>query len=266
MIHVVRLRPNTYEQGRMLAEKAAKMKYVKWATIGPNYEYGKRAWETFRDRLKELKPDVQVVNEQWPTLGKIEPGPMVTAILNQNPEALYVSLFGSDWLAFVREAQKRGLFQKTFVVGILLGEPEYIDPLKLEAPEGMLVTGYPWYDISTPGPQGVGGPLHQEDRQDPGARLAHRLYHDRLGSRTPSRRRAAPRPTSSSPPSRTSRSRRRSGPSPSAPPTASPPWALGGTTKLDSKRGTGIMTNHEYVPGEKVLPSDEEVKKLRSGS
>ena len=47
----------------------------------------------------------------------------------------------------MREAQKRGLFQKTFVVGILLGEPEYIDPLKLEAPEGMLVTGYPWYDV-----------------------------------------------------------------------------------------------------------------------
>src|SRR5262245_3998481 len=148
--HVVRLRPNTYEQGRMLAERAAKLKYVKWATIGPNYGYGKRAWETFRDRLKELKPDVQVVGEQWPTLGKIEPGPMVTAIMNQNPDALYVSLFGSDWLAFVREAQKRGLFQKTFVVGILLGEPEYIDPLKTEAPEGMLVTGYPWYDIELP--------------------------------------------------------------------------------------------------------------------
>ena len=159
--YAVRLRPNTYEQGRMLAEKAGKMKYVKWATIGPNYEYGKRAWETFRDRLKELKPDVQMVGEHWPTLGKIEPGPLVTAILNQNPDALYVSLFGSDWLAFVREAQKRGLFQKMFVVGILLGEPEYIDPLKLEAPEGMLVTGYPWYDIKTPGAPGVGGPLHQ---------------------------------------------------------------------------------------------------------
>src|SRR5256884_2312153 len=151
--HVFRVRPNTYEQGRMLAEKAGKMKYVKWPTIGPNYEYGKRAWETFRDRLKELKPDVQVVGEHWPTLGKIEPGPLVTAILSQNPDALYVSLFGSDWLAFVREAQKRGLFQKMFVVGILLGEPEYIDPLKLEAPEGMLVTGYPWYDIKSPAHQ-----------------------------------------------------------------------------------------------------------------
>jgi branched-chain amino acid transport system substrate-binding protein len=108
--YAVRLRPNTYEQGRMLAEKAGKLKYVKWATIGPNYEYGKRAWETFRDRLKELKPDVQVVGEHWPPLAKIEPGPLVTAIMSQNPDALYVSLFGSDWLAFAREAQKRGLW------------------------------------------------------------------------------------------------------------------------------------------------------------
>ncbi|HEU5193617.1 MAG TPA: ABC transporter substrate-binding protein, partial [Methylomirabilota bacterium] len=151
--HVVRVRPNTYEQGRMLAEKAGRMKYTKWATIGPNYEYGKRAWETFRDRLKQIKPDVQVVGEHWPTLGKLEAGPFVTAILNQNPDALYVSLFSSDWLAFVREAQKRGLFQKTFVVGILLCEPEYIDPLKLEAPECMLVTGYPWYDVKVAGHQ-----------------------------------------------------------------------------------------------------------------
>src|SRR5205085_9956652 len=36
--HVFRLRPNTYEQGRMLADEAAKLKYTKWATIGPNYE------------------------------------------------------------------------------------------------------------------------------------------------------------------------------------------------------------------------------------
>ncbi len=71
--HVFRVRPNTYEQGRMLAEKAAKLKYTKWAAIGPNYEYGKRAWETFRDRLKELRPEAKTVGEHWPTLGKIEP-------------------------------------------------------------------------------------------------------------------------------------------------------------------------------------------------
>ena len=39
-----------------------------------------------------------------------------------------------------------------------------------------------------------------------------------------------------------------------------------GTTKIDTARGVGIMVNHEYVPGEKVLPSDDEVKKMRSGN
>src|SRR5436190_5157442 len=97
--YVFRVRPNTYEQGRMLAEKAAKMRSVRWVTIGPNYEYGTRAWEKFRDRLKELRSAVQIVGEHWPTLGKIEPSQFVTAILAQNHDAIYVSLFGSDWFA-----------------------------------------------------------------------------------------------------------------------------------------------------------------------
>jgi branched-chain amino acid transport system substrate-binding protein len=39
-----------------------------------------------------------------------------------------------------------------------------------------------------------------------------------------------------------------------------------GTTKLDAKRRVGVMVNHEYVPGDRVLPSDDEVKKMRSGN
>jgi branched-chain amino acid transport system substrate-binding protein len=36
------------------------------------------------------------------------------------------------------------------VVSFLTGEPEYLDPLKDEAPEGWIVTGYPWYGVHTP--------------------------------------------------------------------------------------------------------------------
>jgi branched-chain amino acid transport system substrate-binding protein len=36
------------------------------------------------------------------------------------------------------------------VVSLLTGEPEYMDPLKDEAPNGWIVTGYPWYGIQTP--------------------------------------------------------------------------------------------------------------------
>ena len=37
------------------------------------------------------------------------------------------------------------------VYGLLTGEPEYLDPLGDEAPEGWFVTGYPWYGF-TDGP------------------------------------------------------------------------------------------------------------------
>lgn len=263
--HVFRVRPNTYEQGRMLAEKAAKTKYQKWATIGPNYEYGKRAWETFRDRLKELKPDVQFVGEHWPALGKLEAGPFVTAILSQNPDALYVSLFGSDWLAFVREAGKRGLFQKTFVVGILLGEPEYIDPLKTEAPEGMLVTGYPWYDIDAPAHKEFVTRFQQKYDRHPvlGSLVGYITYLSvfeairKAGSTDTDKLVAAFKGLKVETPIGPISYRAFDG--------QSTMGAWVGTTRVDAKRGVGVMVNHEYVPGERVLPSEEDVRKMRSG-
>ncbi|HEV8584148.1 MAG TPA: ABC transporter substrate-binding protein [Methylomirabilota bacterium] len=264
--HVFRVRPNTYEQGRMLAEKAGKLKYAKWATSGPNYEYGKRAWETVRDRLKEIKPDVQIVGEHWPTLGKLEAGPFVTAILNQNPDALYVSLFGSDWIAFVREAKKRGLFDKVFVVGILLGEPEYIDPLALEAPEGMLVTGYPWYDIAAPAHKDFVARFTKKYDKNPvlGSLVGYVTYLSifeamrKAGSTDTEKLVAGFRGLRVETPIGPITYRASDG--------QSTMGAWVGTTKLDAKRGVGVMVNHEYVPGEKVLPSDDEVKKLRSGN
>jgi branched-chain amino acid transport system substrate-binding protein len=263
--YVFRVRPNTYQQGRMLAERAGKTKYAKWATIGPNYEYGKRAWETFRDRLKEMKPDVQVVGEQWPTLGKIDASAEVGALLAKNPEALYVSLFGSDWLAFVREAQKRGLFQKTFVVGILLGEPEYIDPLKTEAPEGMLVTGYPWYDIQQPAHKEFVARFTKKTDKNPvlGSLVGYVTYLSifeavkKAGSTDTDKLVAAFRDLKVETPIGPVSYRAVDG--------QSTMGAWVGTTKVDAKRGVGVMVNHEYVPGDRVLPSADEVKKMRSG-
>ena len=261
--YVFRVRPNTYEQGVMLADKASKMKYTKWATIGPNYEYGKRAWETFRDRLKQAKPDVQIVGEHWPTLGKLEAGPFVTAILNQNPDALYVSLFGSDWLNFVREAKKRGLFDKMFVVGILLGEPEYIDPLALEAPEGMLVTGYPWYDVAAPAHKDFVARFQKKFDKHPvlGSLVGYVTYLSifeairKAGATDTEKVVAAFRGLKVETPIGPISYRAADG--------QSTMGAWVGTTKLDAKRGVGIMVNHEYVPGEKVLPSEADARKMR---
>ena len=145
-----RLRPSTYMQNRMLADEAAKLDATRWATIAPNYEYGQSAVAEFKRLLQERKPEVEFVEEQWPALGKIEAGPTVQALLAAEPEAIYNVTFAGDLVAFVREGTTRGLFEGREVVSLLTGEPEYLDPLGAEAPEGWIVTGYPWSKIDTP--------------------------------------------------------------------------------------------------------------------
>jgi len=146
--YTFRLRASTYMQAAMLAEEAAKTDAKTYATIAPNYAYGKDAVAAFKKALMALKPDVEFVAEQWPALFKIDAGAEVQAIERAKPDAIYNVTFGGDLAKFVREGTTRGLFDGRNVYGLLTGEPEYLEPLKDEAPEGWTVTGYPWYDLT----------------------------------------------------------------------------------------------------------------------
>jgi branched-chain amino acid transport system substrate-binding protein len=137
-------------QAAMLAEEAAKLPAKNWATVAPNYEYGQSAVAVFKQLLSARRPDVKWVGEQWPTQGKIDAGPVAEALLASKPDAILNVTFGGDLVKFVREGTTRGLFKDRSVVSFLTGEPEYLDPLKDEAPTGWIVTGYPWYALHTP--------------------------------------------------------------------------------------------------------------------
>jgi branched-chain amino acid transport system substrate-binding protein len=148
--YTFRLRPSTYTQAAILAQEAAKLPARRWATIAPNYEFGQAAVADFKQELKRLRLDVEFVSEQWPPLGKIDAGAVVQAMTSGNPEAIFNATFGSDLAKLVREGTTRNAFAGRSVVSILTGEPEYLAPLKDEAPEGWIVTGYPWSEIATP--------------------------------------------------------------------------------------------------------------------
>ncbi len=148
--YTFRLRPGTYVQAAMLAEEAAKLPAKRWATVAPNYEYGKSAVDAFRTLLSKARPDVEWVGEQWPALFKIDAAATVQALDLAKPDAIFNVTFGSDLGKLVREGKLRGLFDGRPVASLLSGEPDWIDPLKDEAPEGWIVTGYPWYSLETP--------------------------------------------------------------------------------------------------------------------
>ncbi|WP_037447652.1 ABC transporter substrate-binding protein [Skermanella stibiiresistens] len=148
--YTFRLRPSTYMQAAMLVEQAAALPAKRWATVAPNYEYGQSAVTIFKQLLKEKRPDVEFVAEQWPAQGKIDAGSTVQALAAAEPQAIFNVTFGPDLARLVREGTTRGAFDGVSVVSLLTGEPEYLDPMKGEAPTGWIVTGYPWDQIDTP--------------------------------------------------------------------------------------------------------------------
>ncbi|MCW5745047.1 MAG: ABC transporter substrate-binding protein [Alphaproteobacteria bacterium] len=148
--YTFRLRASTYMQTAMLIPDAVKLKKKRWAIVYPNYEYGQSATAAFKKLLQARQPDVTFVIEQASPLGKIEAGAVAQAIADAKPEAIFSSLFGADLAKFVREGNQRQLFKGVEVFNLLAGEPEYLDPLKDEAPKGWYVTGYPWNEIKIP--------------------------------------------------------------------------------------------------------------------
>ncbi len=259
--YTFRLRPSTYMQAAMLAEQAAKNPAKRWATIAPNYAYGKDAVAAFKKVLKAKRPDVEFVTEQWPGLFKIDAGAEVQAIEAAKPDGIYNVTFGGDLAKFVREGKLRKLFDDRLVVGLLTGEPEYLDPLKDEAPENWLVTGYPWYAIETAEHKTFVDAYQKRWNDYPrigsivgyNTMLTIAATIKKAGSTETEAMVAAMEGLDVATPVGTINFR--------AIDHQSTMGAYVGRTKL--KDGKGIMVDWKYLDGAKYLPSDEEVKKLR---
>ena len=147
--YTYRLRSGTYALAAAVAPEAAKLQKKRWALVYPNYEYGQAAAAAFKENLKKLQPEVEFVLEQATPMGKIDAGAVAQALGDAKPDAIFNALFGPDLIKLAREGKTRGLFQDRIVVSLLTGEPEYLDPLKSDSPQGWIVTGYPYQAINT---------------------------------------------------------------------------------------------------------------------
>ena len=181
--YTFRLRPSTYMQVAMLLPDALAAKKKRWALVYPNFEYGQSAAAAFKDMMKAKQPDVEFVTEQASPLGKIDAGAVAQAIDDAKPDAIFSALFGGDLTKFVREGGTRGTFKDRVVVDLLGGEPEYLDPLKDEAPAGWIVTGYPWNEIDIAGEQGFRRRLSETLQRLSAARIDRRLPDDQVACR-----------------------------------------------------------------------------------
>ena len=221
---------------------------------------------TFKQLMKEAQPDIEFVAEQAPALGKIDAGSVVQAIADAKPDAIFNVLFSVDLGKFVREGNTRGLFKDRTVVGLLSGEPEYLDALRQEAPEGWIVTGYPWYSIKTPAHDAFLKAYQGKFKDYP--RLGTIVGYNAIQSLAAGITKAGSTDTEALIKAFKGLN-------------VNTPWgpityraqdnqstmgAYVGTTTYSKELQRGIMTHFYYADGKDFQPTDAEVKKLRPAS
>ncbi len=86
------------------------------AGLNQNYAWGQDSWNDFIAAMKTLKPDVEVVDVQFPKLFSGQFGAEISSLLSKRPDVIHSSFWGADLEALIVQGAGRGLFKRSQVV------------------------------------------------------------------------------------------------------------------------------------------------------
>ncbi len=262
--YTFRLRASTYMQVAMLMPDAVAANKKRWALVYPNFEFGQASAAAFKELIKAKQPDVEFVSEQATPLGKLDAGAVTQAIDDAKPDAIFSALFGPDLAQFVREGTTRGVFKDRLVTALLAGEPEYLAPLRDDAPSGWIVTGYP-PEATTPPQNKVFADAYKARYHDE-PKMGSVVGYLAIKSLAAGIKQAGSTDTEKL--VEAFRGLHVDGPfGPFMFRAIDHQATLGGYVgKIGVKNGLGAMVDYKFIDGASVLPSDAEVRKLRPAS
>jgi branched-chain amino acid transport system substrate-binding protein len=122
---------------RYVAETRPNIKTV--GSIQQNYSWGQDSWNDFILTLKQIKPEIKVVSEQWPKLMQGQYGAEVSALSVASPDLIHSSFWGGDMEALMLQGSARGLFDKRSVA-LTCGDTG-VEHFKGQTPNGVIVGG-----------------------------------------------------------------------------------------------------------------------------
>jgi branched-chain amino acid transport system substrate-binding protein len=144
--YIFRVSSNTDVEGLAGATLMARWKDVKTvATIAPDYAYGRDSIAAFIAALKKVRPDIQIVDQEWPKLGEPDFTAFITAQMGKKPDAIYCSLFAGDFVTFTKEATPLGYFKaikNRLIDGAEVGTPDEAQALGSDYPYGIIGDSY----------------------------------------------------------------------------------------------------------------------------
>ncbi|MFL5282091.1 MAG: ABC transporter substrate-binding protein [Rhodopila sp.] len=143
--YVVRVAPTTDIEGRSAATMMAKLPVKRIATIVPDYAYGRDIVASFSAFLKTLRPEIEIVDQQWPKLGQADFSPFITAQLSKQPDGVFSAVFAGDFASMVKQAKPLGYFdtiKNNFVGAGETGSIEVTRSLGADYPAGIIANTY----------------------------------------------------------------------------------------------------------------------------
>jgi branched-chain amino acid transport system substrate-binding protein len=144
--YIFRVASNTTIEGRAAASLMAKWQDVKKvATIAPDYAYGRDAVGAFTEAIKKLRPDIEIVDQQWPKLGEPDFTAFITAQMGKKPDAVACNVFGGDFATFAKQATPLGYFkaiQNRLIDGAEVGTVDLAQSMGADYPYGIVSDAY----------------------------------------------------------------------------------------------------------------------------
>ena len=142
---------NTYMAGKAGGLALSKKPYIKYWIAGDDYEYGHAIADSAWRNLKKLKPNVELTGQSWWKVGEPDLVPYLTAILAAKPDAVIFATGGASMTNALKLIKTTGMSEKVPIWIHTATDHSVIKPLGLEAPEGVMGTmDYHFYHPDTP--------------------------------------------------------------------------------------------------------------------
>ena len=138
------------------------------AVVNQDYAWGHDSWEIFSTVLKQLKPDVEIVEEFFPKFGAPDYSSEISRLQSLRPDVILSTSWGGDLDTFATQASQRGLFRQSKFF-LALGESS-LERLGNKLPEDVLI-----------GARGDHYFLHPEYQDDSKHQDFVKKYHEETG-------------------------------------------------------------------------------------
>jgi len=142
---------NTYMAGKAGGVALSKKPYIKYWIAGDDYEYGHAIADAAWRNLKAMKPKVELIGQSWWKVGEPDLMPYITAILAAKPDAVIFATGGASMTNALKAIKSTGMSEKVPIWIHTATDHAVLKPLGPEAPEGVMGTmDYHFYYPDTP--------------------------------------------------------------------------------------------------------------------